>query len=236
VSNPKRLSIEYDDGSKTSIDFSHLDRELRSALADLKLCPHSASIRTFKHYLLLQWEGWQEVIGLESESVELLRYYVVRRIEDSGRLSFDVGADNPELFIVTRLPRELKGVVVAGASGMSAYDFSSETERWEGIFESGGKIEYVKYDKSKNSSDQQETPEVPLCVARLREALQSELTQRGLSAGELLALEELRRIEAYREIARNMGIRGKEKQRDVYAFIELLVEQSATSKKKEAKE
>jgi len=231
VSKPKYLSIEYDDGSKTSIDFSQVDRDLRSALADLKLCPHPVSIPASKHYVLLQWDGWQEVIGLDSESVELLRYYVVRRIEDRGRLSFDVGADNPELFIVKRLPRELNGVVVASASGMSAYDLSSETEGWEGIFESGGKIEYVKYDKSKNPAHRQETPEVPLPVARLREALQSELIQRGLPAGELLALEEPRRTAVYKEIAHNMGIRGKERQRDVYAFIELLVERLATPQK-----
>ncbi len=231
MSEPKYLSIEYDDGSTTSIDFSQVDTDLRSVLADLKLCPPPAGIRASKHYVLLQWDGWHEVIGVNSERVELLRYYVVRRIEDRGRLSFEVGSENPELFIVKRLPRELKGVIVAGTSGMSAYDFSSETERWEGIFESGGKIEYVKYDKSKNLKQQQEAPEVALPVARLLEALQSELTQRGVPAGELLVLEEPRRIEAYREIAHNMGIRGKERQRDVYGFIELLIEQVATSEK-----
>ena len=228
MSQPKHLTVEYDDGFAKRIDFSKVDENLCSALADLGLCPHPAPIGVYKHYVLLQWDGWQEVVALDHESVELLRYYVIKRIEERGRLSFEVGSDDPELFIVKRLPRDLKGVIVAGASGMRAYDFPSETEKWEGIFESGGKIESVKYDKSKDPGQQQGATEVPAGVSRLREALQGELEKRGLRAGELLALEEPRRVQACREIAYEMGIRGKERQRDVNGFIELLIGQLAT--------
>ena len=226
MSEPKHLTVEYDDGSTKTIDFSKLDKDVCLALANLNLCPHQALIGTSKHYVLLEWDGWQEVVGVDRESVELVRYYVIRRIEDRGRLSFEVGSDDPELFIVKRLPRELKGVLIAGASGMRAYDFSSETERWEGIFESAGKIEYVKYDKT-DPGYQRGPAETAARVPHLREALQGELAKRGFGPRELLVAEESQRLEVYREIATGMGIRGKERQADVYGFIELLVKQLA---------
>jgi len=227
MSEPKHLTVEYDDGSTKTIEFSKVDRDGRLALANLGLCPHQTLIGTAKHYVLLEWDGWQEVVGLDRESVELLRYYVIRRIEDRGRLSFAVGSEDPELFIVKRLPRELKGVIVAGTGGMRAFDFSSETERWEGIFESGGKIEYVKYDKTTDPRYQQGPAETAPRVARLREALQEQLTKLGFRPGELLAMEEPQRLGVYREIAKGMGIKGMERQGDVYGFLELLAKRSA---------
>ena len=98
MSEPKHLTVEYDDGSTKTIDFSKLDKDVCLALANLNLCTHQALIGTSKHYVLLEWDGWQEVVGVDRESVELVRYYVIRRIEDRGRLSFEDGSDDPELF------------------------------------------------------------------------------------------------------------------------------------------
>ncbi|HME45634.1 MAG TPA: hypothetical protein VKF36_21260 [Syntrophorhabdales bacterium] len=223
MSQPKYLAVEYDDGRLNRIEFGKVDESLHSELAGLGLCAHRAPIGACKHYVLLQWDGWQEVVAIDSEKVELTRYYVIRRIEETGRLSFQTDSDNPELFCLQRLPRDLKRVIVAGNKGMKAYDFPPETEKWEGIFESGGKIEYTKYDKSNELGQQQGTDVLPPGIVRLQEVLLSELAKRDFRPGELLAMEESRRLQAYKEIAREMGLRAKERQRDLYGFVELLV-------------
>ncbi len=81
---------------------------MRSELARLGLAPVPQSIGSAKQYLLMKWrDGWQEVGGIDRDTAELLRYYVIERIEDRGRLSLDVGADYPELFVIERTPRDL---------------------------------------------------------------------------------------------------------------------------------
>src|SRR5665647_1395196 len=108
MSQPKRLLVAYEDGSTKEADFAEIDGQLRLKLAQLGLCPPPDRVGASKHYLLIRWrDGWQEVFGIETESAELLRYYVIQRIEDRGRLSIDVGADYPELLIVERTPRDV---------------------------------------------------------------------------------------------------------------------------------
>jgi hypothetical protein len=222
MSEPKRLTVEYDDGSTTSIDFATVTGKLRLGLAESGLCSLTPRIGAAKHYVLLDWDGWQEVFAIDADTVDLLRYFVIRRIEDRGRLSFNVGAEDPELSIVKRLPRELKGIVVANAAGMKTYDLTSEVERWEGVFESGGKIEYVKYDET-DPQRQHGASQNAETEARLRDMFKRELTGRGLDPAKLLEMPENQRIDAYRQIARAVGIRGKERQEDVYGFIELMI-------------
>lgn len=222
MSNPLQLVVLYDDGTQRTIDFSKISIEVRLELAELGLCPPSISIGTSKQYVLLEWDGWKEVIGIDHESVELLRYYVIRRIEDRGRLSLNVGTEDPELYIIKRLPKELQRIVVTGSTGAKTYDLSSDIESWEGIFEAGGKIEFTKYDKTFPYSDQaQNDPENS--VTRLLDALNRELAEVGLDPALLIASDERVRIEAYRQIATKMGIRGKVKQEDVYGFIDFLI-------------
>lgn len=228
MSEPKRLTVEYNDGSTRTLDFSKVDKQTREALTKLGLCPVPALVGTSKHYVLLQWDGWQEVVGMDKDTVELLRYYVIRRIEDRGRLSFEAGVDDPELFIVKRTPRELTGVIIAGTTGIKVYPLKDETERWEGIFEAGGKIEYMKYDKTDPRF--QGLSGEPERITRLQDSLKNELAKKQLVPATLLAFEETRRIQEYADIAKAMGIRGKEKQEDVYGFVEFLVKQLAASK------
>jgi hypothetical protein len=228
MTEPRRLTVEFDDGTTAAIDSAKITDTLRMALIESGVCPPSQRIGSAKHYVLLEWDGWQEVFGVNADTVDLLRYFVIRRIEDRGRLSLNVGAEDPKLFIVKRLPKELKRIVVANATGVKTYDLSSEVERWEGIFESGGKFEYVKYDKVDPHSSH-EAGESPETLAKFRDALKRELVECGRDPGTLLASAEAHRIDAYRQIARAMGIRGKEKQEDVYGFIELLLTSVADS-------
>jgi hypothetical protein len=88
MSEPKRLVVKYDDGSTKEADFADLNGQLRRQLAELGLCPPLKRVGAAKHYLLVRWQdGWQEVFAVDSDSAELLRYFVIERIEDRGRLS-----------------------------------------------------------------------------------------------------------------------------------------------------
>ena len=231
MSVPKRLVVEYEDSSTREVDFSKVDSQMRFKLAKLGLCPPPDHVGSSKHYLLLRWQdGWQEVLGVDKDSVELLRYYVIQRIEDRGRLSFEVGADYPELFIIRRMPRELIDLLIVSDGSVKSYGLESEVERWEGIFEAGGKKEYVKYDKT-DSRYPQEFSEAPAALDKLMDSLKGELDSRGLSPQKLLAMDESRRIAEYKEVARGTGIRGSERQEDVYGFIELMVRRLAALQK-----
>ncbi len=229
MNKPKRLIVEYEDGSTNGTDFGKLDSELQLKLASLGLCPPPGGIGSSSHYVLLQWQdGWQEILGLDKGSVELLRYYVIQRIEDRGRLSFEVGDEDPELFIIKRTPRALTGLSIVSEDRVKSYPLELEVERWEGIFESGGKREYVKYDKT-DSHYPQKSSEAPEVLNKIADSLKAELDRRGLSPQKLLTIDESQRATEYKEVARQVGIRGYAKQQDVYGFIELLLRRLARS-------
>ena len=223
MSQPKRLVVTYEDGSTKEADFSQVDAQLQLRLAQLGLCPPDESVGAAKRYLLIRWQdGWQEVLGIDFEAAELLRYYVIQRIEDRGRLSLDVGTEYPELFVVERTPRDVIGAAIVADDGVTSYDLGAEVSRWEGIFDDGGKIEFVKYDRTSDAYPHASSEDAE-ALAGLLATLEERLDEKGLTPQALLAMQEPRRIAAYRELAAGAGIRGARKQEDVYGFIEMLL-------------
>ena len=223
MSQPKRLIVAYDDGSTKEARFADLDGRLLLRLAQLGLCPPLEHVGVSKHYLLVRWQdGWQEVFAVDADSAELLRYFVIERIEDRGRLSLDVGGEYPELLIIERTPKKVTEALIVGDDGVRSYGLGSQVERWEGIFEDGGKKEFVKYDKTgdaypQDSSDHSGT------LSEMLDHLRAELDKKGLSPRTLLSMEEPARIAEYKELAGVLGVRGGRKQEDVYGLIEMLL-------------
>ena len=223
MSQPERLIVAYDDGSAKETDFARLDGQLLLKLAQLGLCPSPERVGASRHYLLVRWQdGWQEVFALDADSAELLRYYVIERIENRGRLSVDVGGEYPELLIIERTPDKVTEALLVGDDGATSYGLQSQVERWEGIFEDGGKKEFVKYDKTSDSYPHESSDKAETFVAMLAQ-LQAELDEQGLSPQALLSTEEPDRIAKYRELAGVLGVRGGRRQEDVYGLIEMLV-------------
>jgi hypothetical protein len=229
TSIPKRLVVEYEDGSTSRIDFNKLSRS--SQLEISRAGAHSSSpMRYSEKYLLMEWrDGWREVVAVKGDSIELLRYYVIQRIEEEGRLSVEVGTPYPQLLVINRTPRDLNGLLVVGNERAKYYELESEVETREGVFEAGGKKEYVKYDKT-DEKYPQESREGAARLAGLMNSLESQLNEKGLSAEEMLARDRSTKTKEYAEIALRMGIRGKEMQQDVYGFIELMVTRLAASR------
>jgi hypothetical protein len=230
MSAPKRLLVTYEDGSTKEIDFAQLDNATVAQLAQLGLCPVPTEVASAKHYAILRWkDGWQEVIGLDHDAVDLLRYYVITRAEDRARLSLDVGEYWPELFIVKRTPRDVSSILIVGADDAKLYPLETELERWEGTFEAGGKKEYVKFDKT-NPRTSQTCVEAPAEVMELAESVKKELGRLNQPPQSLLVLDLARRLEAYAAVAKALGIRGMVRQADVYGLIESMVKKLAFEK------
>jgi hypothetical protein len=223
MSVPKQLIVSYDNGSQEAIDFDKLDSQFQHELAKLGLCPAPNEISNAKHYMVMQWkDGWQEVISSNKDSMDLLRCFIIRRIEDRGRISFDVGDEYPILYILRRLAMDLNRLLVVSGDSVKSYDLSENVERHEGTFNAGGKLEYVKWDRtdSKYPNSMSDADEnMDATMAALAEALET----REIGAQELLEMDPPLKIETYKAIAEEMGLKGYQKQADVYGFIELLV-------------
>lgn len=226
MSEPKRLIIEYEDGSMKGIEFCQLSRLSWLELSKLGLCaPPSAMPLPSKYYLLLRWkDGWQEVIGVDKGSVELLRYYVIERIEEVGRMALEVEGDYPVLLLIRRMPKELESLITIGSGASKVFGLKPKLRR-----EEGGKVEHVEYDKAERHFQHELEKTAQGRVKAIRDTLQREFNKSGLTAEELLAMDRAPRVEEYRKLAKALGIRATEKQEDVHGFIQLMTETLANS-------
>ena len=113
----KSLLIVYEDGTEKRLDAEEIDAGLQAALAESGLVSPPAGNSKSKRYLVLQWkDGWREVMSISSDAADLLRYYVIRRIEDRGRLILDTGADYPEMHVIERLPSDVSRLLIYSTS------------------------------------------------------------------------------------------------------------------------
>lgn len=227
MSAPKRLLIEFEDGSTRAVEYAALDKPVREALARLGLAPFPPGIAASKHYAVLRWDdGWQEVAAVDRDTVDLIRYFVIRRIEDRGRLSFEVGGEWPALFIIERMPDELASVLVVGPDGSQIYAFDGALERFEGTFDAGGKREYVKFDGTNPRAPQHQGQGSEVLAAMI-DSVKTELDRMGTTLQAIRGTDESQRVQAYRDVAAGLGLMGHERQEDVYGLIEMLMEMAA---------
>jgi hypothetical protein len=182
--------------------------------------------RLSKSYLLLRWkDGWQEVLGVDESSVELLRYYVLERVEEVGRLALETKADYPILLTIKRMSKQLDSLVIIGGDSQKFYSFKPVARR-----EEGGKIEHVEYDKAERHFQYEGETDVETKIERILDSLRVKLNKMGLTVENLLAMEPAQRLETYKQLARGLGIRAAERQEDVCGFIQLMIEKLAGNK------
>lgn len=208
---PQRLIIEYGDGSTKEVDFDKLGRAVQIELSKLGLCPRPSSLDFIpRRYLLLKWEdGWQEVTGIEEDCGELLRYYVIQRVEEVGRLVIERPGDYPELVIIRRRPRELEKLVTIDDNSAKTCALAQESVTVE-----GGKTEY-HYKLQKN--DENPMKEI---MGLLKKVLQGN----GIKAKELLAKSDAQRVEDYERIRKAIGLKASEKEQDVLGIIQMMLQ------------
>jgi hypothetical protein len=218
---PRRLIVEYEDGSTKGIEFNQLDRSTQSELSRRGLCSQPSEIpEPLSHYLLLRWRnGWQEVIGVDKNPVDLLRYYILERVEEVGRMALDFKGEYPLLLTVKRLPKELDCLMIVRSGNAKVYRLEPKAKK-----EEGDKIEHVEYDKAERHFQPEPDEQANAWWAEIMETLRKEISRKGLSTKRLLDGDPSGRVKEYKELARTLGLRATERQEDVYGFIQLMVE------------
>ncbi len=228
MKTPKHLIIEYEDSSAKTIPFSQLDSPIWRELSRRGLCsPPSEWIEPSKSYLLLRWKnGWQEVVAVDQDSVDLLRYYILERVEETGRVVLEAGVDYPLLLTVKRLPKELESLAIVGGKSAKVYYVEPKKKK-----EEGDKIEHVEFDRAERHFESRAKETGEDSVQEIIHLLEAEMTKKDLSPKKLQNLEPGRKVAEYKELAKAMGMRAMEKQEDLYGFLQLMVGKLAAYEK-----
>ena len=222
---PKNIFVEYEDGTRRGASFDRLSSTGRMELSALGLC-EAAAPDTGTHYLLLEWkDGWKEVVAVGEKATELLRYYTIERVEEIGRLSMEVADGNPELLMIKRLPARLERIIFVGGDGPQAYALEEKATVKE-----GGKTEHYLYDKKRPDFKMEESTAASARYAAFLDALRGALEKKGMAVSGLLAMSEGDRIPLYKELARTLGLRGTERQQDVYGFLTVALERLGSNR------
>ncbi len=222
----KSISIEYEDGNTQRIEAPGLDGRVQAALTAAGFCDPAPEVASARHYLILEWrDGWKEVLAVDGAAVNLIRYYIIRRIEDTGRIALDTGAGYPQLIVLNRLPCDLSRIWLVGERDLKTYQLQSEIESYEGTFDAGGKKEFKKYDRD-NPAFKEAFSQNAENLTEIRNSVLQAVSQRGLRPADLLRLDDGPRRQEYAQIARAAGLLGFEKQGDVYGLIDRLLQDS----------
>lgn len=84
-------------------------------------------------YALITWkDGYQEVASLDEKTKGVLRYYVIERVEKSGRLSFESPADYPDLKVISRKPDQIENIVMTENGHEKVFILVPKEEKSEG--------------------------------------------------------------------------------------------------------
>jgi len=207
---PRRLIVEYGDGYRKEVNFSKLSRVAQAELTRMTGSPSLLPLmQVTQKYLLLKWkDGWQEVTSIEADCGEPSRYYVIKRVEESGRLVLERSSDYPELVIIGRRPRQIEKMVILDDKSTKTYALDQDSTTME-----GGR---TSYHYRLNADDVNYMDEV---MASLRKALEGN----GIEAKELLALSDTKRARECERIRKKIGLRASGKQEDVLGFIQVML-------------
>jgi len=207
---PRTLILEYEDGSKATVEFASLPALLQF---DILRQPFAGGATPNPSeggaFVLLEWEdGWKEVFQIGPEYTDVMRYYVITRSEDVGRLSFAQSEGYPELLELVRRPLGVRRIA-----------FDRDYLLQKGVNRREGK----KYE--------QEFQLVPSGepFARELEAFREAAAEAGRSPEELVSLEGDELTAALDEIRRRMGLAAGRRQRDVLNFVAYLARMAAAS-------
>jgi len=219
MSAPKKLIVEYEDGTRREAVFGGLSSVGQAELSALGLC-ESGAADAGKKYLLLEWkDGWKEIAAVGGRALEILRYYTIERTEEIGRLSMETADGNPELLFIKRLPGRLESILFIDGDGPQAYALEEKA-----MVKEGGKTERYFYDKKRPEFKMKEPTAASSRYTVLLDSLRGAVEKKGASVSGLLTMSERDRIPIYKEFARALGLRAAERQQDVYDFLTVALE------------
>jgi hypothetical protein len=205
-SKPKKVVIEFDDGSKREASFDALPSLLQFELLRKPFASLPSANPEQEKYVLVEWDdGWREVIQVDAACSEINRYYVISRPEDVGRLSLKKEDGYPELIEIVRKPMDLKRITF-----LDTFQVSLERSDRE-----GKKIDHF-FALSKGGD----------AISEEMEAFKRAVEEEDLELQDLKSQDPDQQREAYERIRRKMGIKAFQRQQDVLDFIAYLVKSS----------
>jgi hypothetical protein len=200
---PTKVTIEFDDGSQAEAYFDKLPMPLQTEILRQPFASKASEEPEKENYVLLEWnDGWKEVLEVDRACTEINRYYVISRPEDVGRLSLNREDGYPQLVEIVRRPMELKNVTF-----VESLELSVEVSNRE-----GKKVDHFFALKKKGDG-----------FAEVVEACKQALAEKAIDPQTIDEHPPERREDAYKRIARQMGIRAASRQQDLFDFIAYLV-------------
>ncbi|KJS15479.1 MAG: hypothetical protein VR69_12960 [Peptococcaceae bacterium BRH_c4b] len=114
VDDIQKVIVQFRDGCEIEIAPGNLSESTLLELASSGFELNTLNAEKDARYILLEWgDGWKEVLKAPGDVTKLIRYYVISRPEDSGRIVFARNdSDYPELVEIYRKPKELKRVTI----------------------------------------------------------------------------------------------------------------------------
>jgi len=131
----RRIVLEFDDGSTAESGFEALPVPLQRDLLGQPFAARPSSAPEEEAFVVLQWnDGWQEVLKVDPAFREIIRYYVIRRPEDVGRLSLNQDDGYPELIEIGRKPMDLRRITFRDAFGCQVVRTEREGTKQDHFF------------------------------------------------------------------------------------------------------
>lgn len=159
-------------------------------------------------YVLIKWkDGWQEVVGIDRDALDFIRYYVIERVEYVGRLVVKRGeGECPGLLIIDRSPMDIEKVMMIEDGDECNLIQSSK-------YREGSRMEY-HYHLQKGGKG---------FIEDIKRGIREFLIKKGLSPEVILSKPEKERINEIEDIAKALRIVGSRCQEDLIGFIELFL-------------
>lgn len=199
---PKRLAVQYDDGSSTEVDFADLTYPLQQELLRQPALSRPNPDADKENFVLLDWkDGWQEVIQVDSGCTGINRYYVIARPEEVGYLSLKKSYGYPELIEILRSPLDLKRVGFVHSYQLSLGRSDREGKEVDHFFSLEKRGDALK---------------------KAMERFQQAVAEEGIDVKALQSQEPEQVRETWEKIARRMRIMASQRQQDVLDFVDYL--------------
>ncbi|MBI5603208.1 MAG: hypothetical protein HY879_07620 [Deltaproteobacteria bacterium] len=200
---PKMVTVEFEDGSKTTVVFDSLPLSFQKELLNHPIFSRPSPFPEKEKYLLLEWEdGWKEVIRVDPACSGINRYYVISRPEDRGRLSLNKPDGYPELIEINRKPLQLIRIHFEETFSLTKSKSLREGSKTDHFFH-----------LEKTEDVLSET------ILTLRKAIEGD----GLDLRKLKDFPSARLQDVAAKIWAKLGIRAGQRQQDLYDFIAALV-------------
>jgi hypothetical protein len=200
---PRKIVIEYDDGSKAASAFDALPFPLQAEILRQPFAGRPSPSPEEEKFVLLEWDdGWKEVIEVDRRCTGINRYYVISRPEDMGRLSLRKEDGYPELLEIVRKPLDLKRLTFVDTFRLGPARSEREGKKTDHFFPLT-----------------KDTDGLPGLAHALKEALAEE----GIELKDLEAKDPAERGGVVERIGRKLGVRAGQRYRDLLDFFVYLV-------------